>query len=252
MKPYFDTLSSHFNQHYRQSVTGASYSVPSGGSYIIQSSQSAETLSAISKMCGCTLYDSPTCGHSWISMSQPCGFLSDLLSCPYRQTYQTLIAPPLTCPQCNGGFADRETIEMVQGPWGCNQMIRSHIGGSHAISGSWGNAPLVMNNWSEGMGIGMGMNTKISLVSGRPMIPVNSVGYDHRLTGPYGSRPAICSAYNSFDSGYGSFDNGMIMDDGFLGDYGYGYDGRRRRRHKTSSRYRYYHSSKPATNCTVM
>jgi hypothetical protein len=69
-------------------------------------------------MCGCTLYDSPTCGHSWISMSQPCGFLSDLLNCPYRQTYQTLIAPPYSCPMCNGGFADRETIEMVQGPWG--------------------------------------------------------------------------------------------------------------------------------------
>ena len=194
-------------------------------------------------MCGCTLYDSPTCGHSWISMSQPCGFLSDLLSCPNRQTYQTLIAPPFTCPQCNGGFADRETIEMVQGPWGCNQLIRSHVGGSHAIPGSWGNAPLAMNNWVGSPGLDMTLN--MPLVSSRAMVPVNSHGYDHRLTGPYGSRPAICS-------GYSSFDNDMFTGHGFVDDYGYEYDGRRRRKHKSRSRYVYRHSSKPATNCAVM
>jgi hypothetical protein len=103
--------------------------------------------SKVIDMCGCTLYDSPTCGHSWISMSQPCGFLSDLLSCPYRQTYQTLIAPPYSCPTCYAGFADRETIEMVQGPWGCNQMIRSYVGGSHAIPGQWGHAPIMSGGW---------------------------------------------------------------------------------------------------------
>ncbi|KAF9701278.1 hypothetical protein EKO04_000592 [Ascochyta lentis] len=182
-------------------------------------------------------------------MSQPCGFLSDLLSCPDRQTYQTLVAPPYTCPQCNGGFADRETIEMVQGPWGCNQLIRSHVGGSHAIPGSWGNAPLVMNSGGGGRGLGMGMSMGIAAntpsMSSRAMVPVNGYGHDHRLAGLYGSRPAVCS-------GYGSFDNGMIMDDGFSDDHGYGYDDRRRRRHKSSSRYKYYHSSKPATNCTVM
>lgn len=196
-------------------------------------------------MCGCTLYDSPTCGHSWISMSQPCGFLSDLLSCPNRQTYQTLIAPPYTCPQCNGGFADRETIEMVQGPWGCNQMIRSHVGGSHAIPGSWGNAPFVSTSWGAGLGMGMAMNSNMPLVPSRGMVPVNGYGYDQRLGGPYGSRPAICS-------GYGSFDRGMMVDDGFMDDYRYRYDGRHRRRHESSSRYKYHHSSKPATNCTVM
>lgn len=208
--------------------------------------------SFLCKMCGCTLYDSPTCGHSWLSMSQPCGFLSDLLSCPSRQTYQTLIAPPFACPQCNGGFADRETIEMVQGPWGCNQLIRSHLGGNHAIPGSWGNAALPMNNWGAGLGLGMGMNTSMSSISSsRARVPVNGYGYDHRLTGPYGSRPAICS-------GLSSFGNGMIIDDGYLDDYdydfdyGFGYDGRRRRKHKSSSRYVYRHSSKPATNCAVM
>jgi hypothetical protein len=80
-------------------------------------------------------------------MSQPCGFLSDLLNCPYRQTYQTLVAPPYTCPMCNGGFADRETIEMVQGPWGCNQLVRSHVGGNYAIPGQWGYAPTMTDDW---------------------------------------------------------------------------------------------------------
>lgn len=201
-------------------------------------------------MCGCTLYDSPTCGHSWVSMSQPCGFLSDLLNCPNRQTYQTLIAPPYTCPQCNGGFADRETIEMVQGPWGCNQLIRSHVGGSHAIPGSWGNATLAPISWGGGVGMGMGMAANMPYSSSRAMVPVNGFGYDHRLTGPYGSRPygsgpAICS-------GYGSFDNGMIVEEDFGDGYGYAYGRSRRGSHKSSSKYKYYHSSKPATNCTVM
>lgn len=200
-------------------------------------------------MCGCTLYDSPTCGHSWVSMSQPCGFLSDLLSCPNRQTYQTLIAPPFTCPQCNSGFADRETIEMVQGPWGCNQLIRSHVGGSHAIPGSWGSVPLAMSNRGVGMGIGPAMTASMPLMSSRTMAPVNgfgsSYGYDHRLTGPYSSQPAICSGFNSFG-------NGMVVDGGYLEDLDYGYDGRRRRKHSSRSKYVYRHSSKPATNCAVM
>lgn len=210
------------------------------------------------KMCGCTLYDSPTCGHSWLSMSQPCGFLSDLLSCPNRQTYQTLIAPPLACPRCNGGFADRETIEMVQGPWGCNQLIRSHLGGSHAIPGSWGNISLGMNNWIGSPGLGMGMNVGMNMVanpavmSSQAMIPMGGYGYDYRLTGPYGPRPAICN-------GYDTFGGGMFMDAGFLNyDDGYGYGGYggyigcRRSGHKSRSKYVYRHSSKPATNCTVM
>ncbi len=200
-------------------------------------------------MCGCTLYDSPTCGHSWLSMSQPCGFLSDLLSCPNRQTYQTLIAPAYTCPQCNGGFADRETIEMVQGPWGCNQLIRSRVGGSHTIPGSWGNVPLATNNWGGGMGMGMGMSmgmaSSVPLISSsRAMVPVNNYGYDHRLTGPYGASSAMFGRHSSFD-------NGIMMDDGCFDDYGYGYGGSRRK-HKSSSRYVYRHTSKPATNCVLM
>jgi hypothetical protein len=185
-------------------------------------------------MCGCTLYDSPTCGHTWMSMSQPCGFLSDLLSCPQRETYQTLVAPPMSCPMCNGGFADRETIEMVQGPWGCNQMLRSQVGGSYAIPGAWGNAPLVSRR-----------------LENSAMFPINGYTHDHRLTGPYAPRPAT--------TGYGMLDDGVMVGSGLLDEYGCGYDygydcghGRRHRKHKSCSKYKYYHSTKPATNCAVM
>jgi hypothetical protein len=188
-------------------------------------------------MCGCTLYDSPTCGHSWISMSQPCGFLSDLLNCPYRQTYQTLIAPPYTCPTCHRGFADRESIEMVQGPWGCNQLIRSHVGGNYAIPGQWGNAPLMSNGW--------GGNPNLTTSA---MVPMNSFRYDHRLPGPFPPPPPMM--YNQSmicEPGYNSYDN---FDDGFM--YGMDFGDRRRRKHKSSRYHEYHWSSKPTTNCNVM
>jgi hypothetical protein len=179
-------------------------------------------------MCGCTLYDSPTCGHSWISMSQPCGYLQDLLNCPYRQTYQTLIAPPYACPTCHGGFADRETIEMVQGPWGCNQLIRSHAGGNYAIPGQWGHAPIMRGGWRGP-----------ALTSGA-MVPMHNYGYDHRIGGPYSPRSHM------IDDGHSSlFDDGFVCDGCF--------DNRRqRRKHKSSRYHEYRYSSKPATNCSVM
>jgi hypothetical protein len=184
-------------------------------------------------MCGCTLYDSPTCGHSWISMSQPCGYLQDLLNCPYRQTYQTLIAPPYSCPTCHCGFADRETIEMVQGPWGCNQLIRSHAGGNYAIPGQWGHAPIMSGGWG---GPALTSNT---------MVPMRSHGYDHRISGPYPPRSLMMQDRYMIDDGHDS------SDDGFMYDVDFG-DRRRRRRHKSSQYHKYCYSSKPATNCTVM
>jgi hypothetical protein len=238
------TLSVHLDQ-YRS--TSATFYLPPTRCSRTYSTRPSST--PFFKMCGCTLYDSPTCGHSWLSMSQPCGFLSDLLSCPNRQTHQTLVAPPYTCPQCNAGFADRETVEMVQGPWGCNQLIRSHLGGSHAIPGSWGEVSLAMNNWSAGIRLGTAMTSmplvSSALTSRRAMVPVNSYGFDHRLTGPYGSQPAIHGGYNSFGGG-------VMVDDGIVDDLDYGYDGRRRRKHSSRSKYVYRHSSKPATNCAVM
>ncbi|OAK95172.1 hypothetical protein IQ06DRAFT_64817 [Phaeosphaeriaceae sp. SRC1lsM3a] len=180
-------------------------------------------------MCGCTLYDSPTCGHSWLSMSQPCGFLSDLLSCPYRQTYQTLIAPPYTCPTCNRGFADCETLEMVQGPWGCNQLIRNHVGGSYAIPGQWGS-----------LGVP-------ALTSGT-MVQMNGFRYDHRLSGPYPPPPPlVCERPMNISGGFND------LNDGFVYDCDFGFSDRgRRRRHRSSRYHEYRWSSKPATNCVVM
>ncbi|KAF2129854.1 hypothetical protein P153DRAFT_430952 [Dothidotthia symphoricarpi CBS 119687] len=203
-------------------------------------------------MCGCTLYDSPTCGHSWLSMSQPCGFLSDLLNCPYRQTYQTLVAPAMTCPMCNGGFADRETMEMVQGPWGCNQMIRNAVGGSYAVPGQWGNAPLGTSNWGNQNSTALVQNSRgnqnnTALVQNgwgsQAMVPGNGSRHDHRPTGPYGAAPMVCDGYN------GNF----VGNDGFGGGGEWEYGGRERRRKHKSSHYReYYRSSKPATNCGVI
>jgi hypothetical protein len=210
-------------------------------------------------MCGCTLYDSPTCGHSWISMSKPCSYLADLLSCPYRQTYQTLIAPPYTCPQCNGGFADAETIEMIQGPWGCNQMIRNYVGGNYAVPGQWGNALLLRSS-------GWGGPAITSAAMSGTMMPINhGFTYDHRLTGPYGSQAMVpyqapMVGNGTMMAGPAMITNGpmiasdpMICDDGWAGcDDGY-YDSRRsRRRHKSYNKYKYKYTDKPATNCTVM
>lgn len=212
------------------------------------------------------MYDSPTCGHSWISMSQPCGFLQDLLNCPVRQVYQTLIAPPYTCPTCNLGFADAETIQMIQGPWGCNQMIRNHIGGSHSIPGSWGNVrftgPLGFSRWRG------------PAVTSAAIQPLAMVPYDHRLTGPYGhhpivahnqvvvERPLIANAPMICD-GYDAplvVRNGPVItntpmayddwDDCYSSDYYYAEHRPRRRRHR---RYRYYeYSSTPDVLCSVM
>ncbi|KAF2033249.1 hypothetical protein EK21DRAFT_98266 [Setomelanomma holmii] len=200
-------------------------------------------------MCGCTLYDSPTCGHSWMSMSQPCGFLSDLLSCPNRHTYQILIAPPHSCPMCNGGFADRETIEMVQGPWGCNQLVRSHVGGSFAIPGEWGNARIPMMN-SGCIGPASTSGAVVPYSGSSAMVPMNSYHYDHRLTGPYPPPPPMMCDQRMMYDGYNGYDRYDDFDDGFM--YDFDFDDRRRRKRKSSSYHRYRYSSKPATNCIVM
>lgn len=222
-------------------------------------------------MCGCTLYDSPTCGHTWLSMSSPCGFLSDLLSCPQRSVYQTLIAPAHTCPICNGGFADAETIEMVQGPWGCNQMIRNTVGGPYSIPGQWGPA------LTSGMGAFGGLGGMSGML------------HDHRLTGPYGpgamiagpgamvshspllangpmmggspllvNSPMMANGAMMVDSplltNTSMIAHGPTMYDGYDSDDGYYYlDSRgRRRQRKERSKYKYRYTDKAATNCIVM
>lgn len=199
-------------------------------------------------------------------MSQPCGFLADLLSCPNRQTYQTLVAPPYTCPVCNGGFADQETIEMVQGPWGCNQMLRNHVGSNYTIPGQWGNAPLMANGFASPVmapGAMVPLNGLVGpAITSGAIVPHHrfAPAYDHRLTGPYGpppplaqshmvmnglmmsNAPAICDAPMVYN-GYDCFDDGYVSDD-----CQYGNSGRR----KQKSKYKYRYTDEPAGNCAVM
>ncbi len=178
-------------------------------------------------------------------MSQPCGFLADMLSCSNRHTYQTLIAPPYTCPICNGGFADRETIEMVQGPWGCNQMLRNHVGGSYAVPGQWGNA-LPMSNIRGAIGPAITPGALVHAAA-PPMYGFQS---DHRLTGPYGGVGVGPGAHivnhpQMMCNDIGAFGHDCFDERGWSYEHSGG-----KNRHK--SKYKYRYSDKAGTNCVVM
>lgn len=148
---------------------------------------------------------------------------------------------------CNGGFADAETIGMVQGPWGCNQMIRNHVGGNYAIPGHWGNAP------------------GPAITSGG-LVPRYGLSYDHRLTGPYGHGPMIANQamiskgpligngpimgnMPLMHNGYNELDNGYLSD-GYMDDYDWDYGRKHREKHK--SKYKYRYTDEAGTNCVVM
>ncbi|KAL5408642.1 hypothetical protein PMIN06_000396 [Paraphaeosphaeria minitans] len=197
-------------------------------------------------MCLCTQYDSSTCGHSWTSMTESCGYGQDLLNCPYRQTVNYLVAPPYTCPTCDSGFADGETLQMIQGPWGCNQLVRNHYGGDFAVGNTWAGSPQVPQLWSS------------------PLRGGGFYGGDTRLTGPYSSGaltygPAITSCTSP-----GMMTNqrmicnepyaGACYDDGCYG----GYDGRRgrygdgKRQRRFDYQYEYRKSSRDGQGCSVM
>lgn len=188
-------------------------------------------------------------------MSQPCGFLRDLLSCPNRQTYQTLIAPPYACPVCNGGFADEETMEMIQGPWGCNQMLRNHVGGNYAVPGQWGNAPFLAGAFAP---LAMTTGTMVpyggfggpAMTSGA-VVPYSGSTplHDHRLAGPYGPRPVMAHSAMVMNRPM-LHDRYTVFDDGYIDDYGCDRGSRGRR--KLKSRYKYKYSDKPAGNCAIM
>lgn len=106
-------------------------------------------------------------------MTESCGYCRDLLNCPYRQTVNYLVAPPYTCPTCNGGFVDGESMQMIQGPWGCNQLVRNHYGGEFAVGNAWAGAMHVPQLWSSVRGGGF-------------------YGGDSRFSGPYNTYgPAI-------------------------------------------------------------
>ncbi|CAI6338537.1 unnamed protein product [Periconia digitata] len=185
------------------------------------------------EMCLCTQYDSH-CGHSWVSQTTPCGYLRDFLNCSQRQIVQMCIAPPGTCPQCFAGFANPENIEMIQGPWGCNQMIRSHLGDAHVIPGHWGNINLQPQLWG---------NDPMTIPGNWGPQPMMGNGWgDQRLTGPGGPVPSIMAGHG-----------GMFYDD-----YGDGgplfYEDDRRRRHRRDEYHirKYKHSINHGGSCAVI
>ncbi|RYN33042.1 hypothetical protein AA0112_g6039 [Alternaria arborescens] len=148
---------------------------------------------------------------------------------------------------------------MVQGPWGTNQMLRNHVGGSYAIPGEWGSAPFMSGGW-RGPAITSGTTSSA-------LMPTHhrnqGFTYDHRLTGPYmpqnmmshapvitsgpmmGSSAMVMNEPIIHDNGFGGYD------DGYISDYG-GYCDARHKKRRHKSHYKYKYTDKPATNCTVM
>lgn len=189
-------------------------------------------------MCYCTQYDSPTCGHSWTSMSESCGYGADLLNCPSRQTMNYLIAPAYSCPQCNCSFADSETLEMIQGPWGCNQLVRNHYGGDFAVGNAWSGALPTPQLWNTSM---------------------VSHGYDTRVTGPYsgpalthGPRPPMAMMSQSIIPS-GAY-HSQLYNDCYVGgrsSYETRYQDRKHQR-KYDYQYKYRRSSSEGQGCSVM
>jgi hypothetical protein len=67
-------------------------------------------------MCHCTQYSSPTCSHKWLSLTEPCGFGMNLMTCSFRNTCQGLWAPGMCCPWCNGTAMDPFVNQMLRLP----------------------------------------------------------------------------------------------------------------------------------------
>lgn len=128
-------------------------------------------------------------------------------------------------------------MEMVQGPWGCNQMIRNHVGGNFTIPGQWGNAQLIPNGW-EGPAI------TSHAVAGAvvPMGHARGLGYDHRLTGPY---PPVVPDATIINHGPMVRDIGLVR-------HSHGHYSHGRRKRTRHTHYKYKHTDKPAMYCTVM
>jgi hypothetical protein len=197
-------------------------------------------------MCLCTQYDSPTCGHSWTSMTESCGYGQDLLNCPYRQPVNYLVAPPYTCPSCNGGFVDGETLQMVQGPWGCNQLVRNHYGGDFAVGNAWAGSLQAPQLWSgASMRGGGGYGGDIMFAgpySGAALTHGPSVISNQRMIC---NEPCVGACYNG--CGYGCMEDG-----GRSQRYSrYGYRDRKSQR-RYDYQYKYRRSSRDGQGCTVM
>lgn len=133
---------------------------------------------------------------------------------------------------------------MVQGPYGCNQLVRNHYGGDFAVGNSWAGSRQAPQLWAGMRGGGF-------------------YGGDSRFTGPYADGPAI--TYNSsmplvnqqlicnepysggYDEGYyGCYDRGRRG--GYYDSYGYK-DRKGYRKHDFKYKYRRSTSDGP---CSVM
>lgn len=66
-------------------------------------------------MCLCTEYDSPSCGHSWISLTEPCSIGANLLTCQLPEPIQSCVAPPYCCPICDGSHDDPAVCQIITG-----------------------------------------------------------------------------------------------------------------------------------------
>lgn len=181
-------------------------------------------------------------------MTQPCGYGQDLLNCPIRETGRCLVARPGACPTCNGAFADGETLQMIQGPWGCEQLVRKYRGGDFAIGNSWAGSLQVPQFWYSSIRGG------------------GFAGGDTRFAGPYSGGalaygPALTSCTSSGSmTNPRMISNAPYIDDCCYGDctgrqscyhdgYRYGDRNRQRRYHY---QYKYRRSSRDGQGCFVM
>lgn len=182
-------------------------------------------------------------------MSEACGLDRDLLSCPYRQTVNYLIAPPYTCPTCNGGFADGETLQMIQGPWGCNQLLRNHYGGDLSIGNTWAGSIPVPEFYTGSPICGGGFYGGDTRVAG-PYTgaalsyrrPVATLGH-FRDQGVICNEPNVGARYDDYY--YGCRDNSR----GHYGGMGYG---TRKGQRKHNYQYKYRRSTRDGQGCVVM
>jgi hypothetical protein len=85
---------------------------------------------ALVTMCMCTQYQSPTCSHQWLSLTESCGDGMNLISCSYRNTIQGLWAPGMCCPWCNGSAQDPFVNQMLPPLATCRPGLSCGIGPS--------------------------------------------------------------------------------------------------------------------------
>ncbi|KAF2799497.1 hypothetical protein K505DRAFT_60544 [Melanomma pulvis-pyrius CBS 109.77] len=198
-------------------------------------------------MCMCTQYAASTCGHSWISLTHQCGPFRNLLTCPCLETFQTLAAPPFTCPQCHCGFQDEETLRMISNGWGGPTMIANGHGG-HGFLGGWGGG-------GGGMFPGFGGGRYNSAGPVVPVVPGGGYNGAGSMVPMLSGRGCGGGELVPVVPGgaYGGDLVSMVPGGGYMGRRSsgwFGSSGRNNRRYRHSSHS--YSESAPVNGCTVM